>query len=71
MITPSAAVGNLRALFLARVTSTLDDVSANVPRGCCVPGDIAVLANCRELVEFDARDCEEISGEEPSRTLAG
>ena len=58
--------------LLARVTSTpLDDVSANLPRGCCVPGDIAVLANCPKLEKFEVRYCDGIRGEEPSCTLAG
>ena len=54
---------NLRAPLLARVTSTpLDDVSANLPRGCCVLGDIAVLANCPKLESFDTRNCKAIEG---------
>ena len=44
-------------------------------RAAAAPGDIATLAsvivNCPKLKKFDAAGCEEMSGEELSRILAG
>ena len=44
-------------------------------RAAAAPGEIAALAsvivNCPKLKKFDAAGCEEMSGEELSRTIAG
>ena len=67
----SNITGKFSRDFPARVTSTpLDDVSANLPRGCCVPGDIAVFEHTPNATTIDV-SYTKCSGEEPSRTLPG